>query len=231
MLDTQLSLSSAPERRLPSSFIMPCTPILAHKASDGPEWLHECYYEGYRLIVRRDDDDRIRVWSGGGTDWTGRFGQIVDAVRSLPIRSVILDGVATTPTKSNDSSIKLLGIKKPHFCNSDTALLVFDLLMVDGQDLRSLSLLSRRNVLAALLDRAPQCLLHNRLLMCGGEQAFAQACEAEADGLISKRKDSPYRSGRCDDWQLIRRHRTLRKVEPRANKVMSPTNANRRQGP
>src|SRR5215218_7300460 len=74
-------------------FFPPCLPTRANRVATGPEWVHEIKHDGYRLIVRRDGD-RVRLYTRRGYNWSGRYPLIIDAIRRLKVRSVVIDGEA-----------------------------------------------------------------------------------------------------------------------------------------
>ena len=78
-------------RKHPPGFIAPCRPLLDDRVPAGPKWIHEIKWDGYRVIARKDDD-RVRIWTCSGSNWTARFPTIAAAIAALPVPSVVLDG-------------------------------------------------------------------------------------------------------------------------------------------
>ena len=78
-------------RKHPPGFIAPCRPLLDDRGPAGPKWIHEIKWDGYRVIARKDDD-RVRIWTCTGSNWTARFPTIAAAIAALPVPSVVLDG-------------------------------------------------------------------------------------------------------------------------------------------
>src|SRR5581483_3686070 len=73
-------------------FMEPCLPSAATQAPTGADWVYEIKHDGYRLMVRKHDDDRVRIYTRRGADWTKRFPLVAEAVRKLKVRSILLDG-------------------------------------------------------------------------------------------------------------------------------------------
>ena len=162
----------------------------------GPLWLHEIKHDGFRVIARKDGQ-RVRLYSRPGNDLTWRFPLIVEAVSRLRARSIIIDGEAVA---CGDDGIP--DFDRLRYCHHDDSVLLcaFDLLELDGDDLRREPLVTRKATLASLLSKASPGILLNEHFEHDGPTVFAHACRLGLEGIVSKRKDSPYRSGRTPDW-------------------------------
>ncbi|WP_048708961.1 hypothetical protein [Microvirga massiliensis] len=176
--------------------------LVAHQVPTGPEWMHEPPWNGYRIVARRYRSV-VRLWSCDGQDWAGVFPAIVDAIRALPTDSAMIDGEAVCLRED--------GSPEFHTPRSETAcwearLMAFDLLTLEGQDLRPNPLHERRTKLAFLLNEGAHDGLRFSSHMEGyqGEALFRHACEMNLEGIVSKRRDSPYRSGPCKDWLKVK---------------------------
>jgi hypothetical protein len=110
----------------PEGFIKPCQPTLAQKAPSGPEWIHEIKHDGNRLIARKDGG-QVRLWSRWGNSWTRRAVEVTDAVRRLPVTTVVLDGELLCPHEDGHSDFYAL--QSLTRCR-DAQMVVFDLLML-----------------------------------------------------------------------------------------------------
>src|SRR4051812_23081807 len=201
----------ARDRRSPPGFIRPSQPTLSNKVPTGPEWIHELKHDGFRILARKDGGS-VRVWSRQGRSWTRELAAITAAVRALPVSQIVLDGeaVAHGPDGLPDFSRLLSGEGY-----ADACFFAFDVLMLGGDDLRPLPLSIRRNMLAELrLDGALQFSEH----MQGpdGEAMFRHACAMGLEGIISKRADKPYRSGRQRSWLKIKNPAYERSSSPAA---------------
>jgi bifunctional non-homologous end joining protein LigD len=161
------------DRRRPPGFIPPCQPIVAEKVPSGDGWIHELKHDGFRIIVRKDGDS-VRLWSRNGRDWSIEFVALAAALRELP-GSFVLDGEAVAHGPE--------GLPDFHWLLSEhgqrtACLYAFDLLH--------------------LLRKAGLALIFSEH-MDGedGEAMFRHACKLGLEGIISKRLDKPYLSGRC----------------------------------
>ena len=183
-------------RLLPAGFVPPCLPTKAAEPPAGPLWLHEIKHDGFRIIARKDGQ-RVRLYSRPGNDLTRRFPLIVEAVSRLRAHSIILDGEAVACGGDGIPNFDRL-----RYCHHDDSVLLcaFDLIELDGEDLRREPLVTRKATLASLLSKAPPGILVNEHFEHDGPTVFAHACRLGLEGIVSKRKDSPYRSGRSADW-------------------------------
>jgi bifunctional non-homologous end joining protein LigD len=184
-------------RTLPAGFIAPCLPSAAPQAPSGDGWLHEIKHDGFRVIARKTDN-RIKLYSRPGNDLTDRFLLIVEALAKLRSRSCIIDGEAVA---CGDDGISLFNRIRYRRHDATVFLYAFDLIELDGDDLRREPLAVRKATLASLLARGPPGLrLNEHIDEKDGPLVFAQACKLGLEGIVSKRRDSSYRSGRSPDW-------------------------------
>ena len=190
----------ARDRRQPPGFIRPCKPVLSLKVPIGDGWIHELKHDGFRIVAQKDGDE-VRLWSRNGRDWSAEFVAITAAVMALPVTRIVLDGeaVAHCPKGLPDFHA-LLGRSG---C-ATACLYAFDLLHVGDEDLRGLALVERRALLRRHLKRAAPALLYSEH-MDGqdGEAMFRHACAMGLEGIVSKRVDSRYKSGRCLSWVKV----------------------------
>jgi bifunctional non-homologous end joining protein LigD len=162
--------------------------------------VHEIKHDGYRVIVRRDGD-RVRLYTRNGFNWRHRFPLIVQAVQRLKVRSVIIDGEAVVCGADGRSDFDKLHSQ----ANDDQVVLcAFDLIELDGEDLRHEPLEVRNATLASVLAKASAGLRFNQHIEADGPTVFAQACRMGLEGIVSKRRDLPYRSGRSKSWLKIK---------------------------
>jgi bifunctional non-homologous end joining protein LigD len=183
-------------RALPAGFIEPCLRTSANQAPSGPEWLHEIKHDGFRVIARKDGK-RVRLYSRPGNDLTYRFPLIVEALVELRSQSCIIDGEAVAC--GDDGIASFDRIRHQHHDGS-VFLYAFDLIELSGDDLRRDPLNVRKATLASVLTRAEPGLLLNEYLEADGPTVFVHACKLGLEGIVSKRKDSSYRSGRSPHW-------------------------------
>jgi bifunctional non-homologous end joining protein LigD len=182
------------QRTFPAGFIAPCLPTKAKTPPSGGRWLHEIKHDGFRVIARKDGD-RIRLYSRPGND---RFPLIVDALVRLRSRSCIIDGEAVACDDRGVPSFDRIRYRRN---DAKVFLYAFDLIELNGDDMRRDPLEARKATLASVLVKAASGLRFNEHIEHDdGETVFRHACKMGLEGVVSKRKGSPYRSGRSSDW-------------------------------
>jgi bifunctional non-homologous end joining protein LigD len=180
-------------RALPAGFIAPCLPTKTDKLPSGSQWLHEIKHDGFRVIARKDGP-RVRLYSRPGNDLIRRFPLIVDALSRLRSRSCIIDGEAVACDDNGVASFDLIRHQRGIF------LYAFDLIELNGDDLRRDPLEVRKATLASIVAKASPGIRFNEHIEGDGPTVFAHACKLGLEGIVSKRKDSMYRSGRSPEW-------------------------------
>ncbi len=171
---------------------------LHNQPPGGPGWLHEIKFDGYRLEARLDHGD-VRLLTRKQQDWTHRFKSVVDAIAVLPATTALLDGEVVVEDDRGISSFSLLqdDLKEGH----DRFIYhVFDLLFLDGRDLTDAPLIERKAALARLLPKDGGTVRRTDYFEANGALIFKKACEMGLEGLVSKRRNAPYRSGRTDNF-------------------------------
>ncbi len=184
--------------------LAPQLATLADTPPPGDEWLHELKYDGYRALCRLEKG-RARVFTRSGQDWTDRFGPVARACAALPARSAWLDGEVVV--LDDDGRARFEALQEALSARDAAALryVVFDLLHVDGVDLRALPLEQRKHRLAALLrSGGGETLRYGDHVVGRGEEFLRQACAHGLEGTVSKRRDAPHRDGRHPDWRKVR---------------------------
>jgi bifunctional non-homologous end joining protein LigD len=181
-------------------FIDPCIPTLAAKPPSGPDWVHEIKHDGYRLIVRRDGK-AVRLFTRRGYDWTDRYPAIAAAATKLRAKSFTLDGEAVV---TGEDGVAVFDALHRRHRAADAMLYAFDLLELNGRDLRPLPLGDRKAKLARLLARAPAGIVFNEHTDEDGAVVFRHACKLGLEGIVSKRLGAPYRSGPSRDWIKVK---------------------------
>jgi ATP-dependent DNA ligase len=183
-------------RTLPAGFIAPCLPTNAHTLPSGGLWLHEIKHDGIRVIARKDGE-RVRLYSRPGNDFTRRFPLIVETLARLRSRSCIIDGEAVA---CDDNGVASFDLVRHHRANDSVFVYAFDLIELNGDDLRRDPLEVRKATLASIVAKASAGIRFNEHIEGDGPTVFAHACKLGLEGIVSKRKDSIYRSGRSPDW-------------------------------
>ena len=133
------------QRTLPAGFIAPCLPTKTDKLPSGSQWLHEIKHDGFRIIARKDDQ-RVRLYSRPGNDLTDRFPLIVETLARLRSRSCIIDGEAVACDGNGVASFNLIRYRRH---DDRTFLYAFDLIELNGDDLRRDPLEVRKATLAS----------------------------------------------------------------------------------
>jgi bifunctional non-homologous end joining protein LigD len=164
---------------------------------NGDPWLHEIKHNGFRVIARKGRRARETL-QPAGQDLTYRFPLIVEALVKLRSRSCIIDGEAVACGDDGIASFDRIRYRRR---DGGVFLYAFDLIELDGDDLRRDPLAVRKATLASMLRCAAPGLRFNEHLDNGdGPLVFAHACKLRLEGIVSKRRDSPYNSGRSRHW-------------------------------
>ena len=180
-----------------SSFIEPCLPSTADQPPSGPEWIHEIKHDGYRLMARRDSAG-IHLITRRGNDWSDRFPLVVEAVNHLKLRSCLIDGEVVC---CDERGLAIFSTLRQRRNEARAFLFAFDLLEMDGLDMRREPIETRKATLASLLRKGkPGVRLNEHIAHPNGAAVFHHACKLGAEGIVSKRLGSRYRSGRSPDW-------------------------------
>jgi bifunctional non-homologous end joining protein LigD len=181
------------------AFVEFCDPILRESAPAGDQWAYEIKADGYRAQVHLNAG-KVVIYSRSGYDWTAQYAAIAKAGEQLPARSAILDGEAVALGSTNLPDFQALR-RELRRKNSDRLVyLVFDLLYLDGFDLRPRPYIERKEKLSLLVSSMPPPFSYVEYLQGDGNEIFRHACNLGYEGVVCKRKDSPYRSGRQESW-------------------------------
>jgi len=178
-------------------FIAPQLCKLVDRPPSGPGWGHEVKFDGYRLQIRVKAGKAV-VRTRKGLDWTSRFQAIARAAATLP--DCILDGEAAALDHNGAPDFPALQAALADDDTDDLIFFAFDLLFADGRDLRTLPLRERKAALKALLPDDQPNLRYVDHFETSGDAVLQSACRMDLEGIVSKRLDSPYRSGRGEAW-------------------------------
>ena len=183
----------------PPDFVEPQLCTLVPRPPDGAGWVHEVKFDGYRLQLRRSGTVTT-LKTRKGLDWTGKFGAIAAAAAKLP--DCLIDGEAVALDEHGAPSFAALQAALSEGKTDELVFYAFDLLHADGADLRGDPLHVRKERLAALLARAKPKpnLRFVEHFDTGGDTILQSACKLSLEGIVSKRLDAPYGSGRSDSW-------------------------------
>lgn len=199
-----IATHATPERRKRKSaalpaFIPPQLCESVERPPSGPDWVHEIKFDGYRVQLRVEDHVAT-IKTRKGLDWTAKFSAIGKAAESL--NDCIIDGEIVALDHQGAPDFAALQAALSEGQSKDLVLFGFDLLWDGTGDLQSLPLLQRKEKLAGLFrDRkaSPQ-LRYVEHFETGGDAVLKSACKLSLEGIVSKRRDAPYSSGRNGDW-------------------------------
>jgi bifunctional non-homologous end joining protein LigD len=183
--------------RLPD-FVPPCLAKLETAAPEGAGWVHEIKFDGYRIQARLDGGE-VALLTRKGLDWAKKFSPVVAAVAALPARTALIDGEIVVEVDGvSDFSALQADLSAGHgerfiYC-------VFDLLHLDGIDYAARPLVERKAALKELVVGADATIRYSEHLDDPGRVVLSQACKMTLEGIISKSREAPYRSGRTGDW-------------------------------
>jgi len=187
------------------AFLEPSLALLCEKPRSGPQWIHEIKYDGYRIQARLDGG-RVRLVTRKRLDWTKRFPTIATALEGLAVSSALIDGEIVAEDERGIPSFSLLQADLKASRHDRLRYYAFDLLHLDGFDLTDVSLLGRKSLLQQALSLLPagSPLRYSDHTDQSGATVFAHACQMGLEGIVSKRKDLPYRAGRGQHWLKVK---------------------------
>ena len=204
-LQSDIDPSQIPGARkaaMPSS-IEPQLATLVAEVPRGEGWFHEIKYDGYRALCEISDGE-ARLITRRGNDWTDHFTRVAREAAKLPAREAILDGEVVVLEPDGTTSFQALQNALSGNRQQDLVYYAFDLLYLDGWDLRRAPLLARKEALAELLAGRQGAVRLGDHVPGGGEDFFRQACTFGLEGIVSKRADLAYHSGRSKDWLKVK---------------------------
>ena len=194
-----------------SPFIVPCSPVQRGRPPIGDDWLHEVKFDGWRIQLHKSTRGAT-VYTKNGNDFTWRFPTITAAVAALPVQSVIIDGELTACDESGIPDFRAL-----HFRNAEKHELcvwAFDVLHLNGADLREVPLIERKYALEKIIYKASDHTLRLSETFDDGVKLLTSCERMALEGVVSKRKDFPYRSGpagwikvKCPMWRAANKDR------------------------
>jgi bifunctional non-homologous end joining protein LigD len=187
------------------AFVEPTRPQVTDKAPNGPKWVHEIKYDGYRIQARLDGD-KIRLLTRKALDWTERFRPIANALKTLGLSSALIDGEIVVEDSSGIPSFMLLQADLSANRRDRFRYFVFDLIYCEGFDLTNAALSDRKALLQQIVAAAPadSPIRFSEHLEGDGPTMFEHASRLGLEGIVCKRSDSPYRGGRSDQWLKVK---------------------------
>ncbi len=197
-------IAGAKKALLPD-FVEPSLAYLVPEPPVGEEWLHEIKFDGYRLQARIEAGS-VRLLTRSGQDWTPRFANVAQSLKKLKVNSALIDGEVVVQDDKGASSFAMLVDALKAGRSDRMVFFAFDLLYLDGRDLRAATLRNRKRLLEALLATSPKTsrICYSDHLIGDGAAMLRQVCEMGLEGIVAKRADKPYQSGRRGSWVKIK---------------------------
>ncbi len=182
-------------------FVKPCLAKLVDKAPTGEYWIHEIKFDGYRIQAHLQRG-KAKLLTRKGLDWTDKFPTVADAVAKLGADAALIDGELVAEDSDGISRFSLLQQDLKAGRQDRLVLYAFDLMHLDGADLKPVPLSERKTALAKLLGRGRKrgALRFSKSITEPGPALLKRACKMGLEGIISKVANAPYRSGRGRDW-------------------------------
>jgi bifunctional non-homologous end joining protein LigD len=178
----------------------PCLPRPVDAPPAGPGWIHEIKHDGFCILAHRQGQ-AIRLMSRNGDDLGSRLPQIVEAMQSLAVKSCVIDGEAIV---TNDKGLAVFDLIRGHRHHVGAELCAFDMLELDGEDLRRVRIEERKRTLARLLGRFQPGIVVNEYFEGDGAIIYEHVCALDCEGIVSKRLGTPYRAGRSAHWLKVK---------------------------
>lgn len=189
-------------------FIEPALATDTSKPPSGANWVHEIKFDGYRAQLHKRDHG-TKMFTRRGYNWSDRFRNIIAGCGVLNVHHAVLDGEVVILTPEGRSDFQALeGALAKKTGDNRLIYYAFDILYLETFDLRGCTLFDRKRVLYALLENAKGPIRYSEHLEASGSDVYAKACELELEGIVSKRADGKYESGRTSLWMKTTcRHR------------------------
>jgi bifunctional non-homologous end joining protein LigD len=177
-------------------FIEPALATSIDKVPAGERWIHEIKFDGYRVQVHLRDA-AVKVFTRRGNDWTNRFRKIAADAWNINAGSAIIDGEVVVPAANGTTDFSLLQ-NELKGRSKKIVMVAFDLLYLNGYDLRRLPLFERKALLKKIIDKTD--IQFSESFEVDGGEMYKHACKTGLEGVVSKVRDSRYVSGRVNDW-------------------------------
>jgi bifunctional non-homologous end joining protein LigD len=189
-----------PRLDAPPEFVKPQLATLVEEVPTGDDWIHEIKFDGYRTLCRVDQDD-VRLLTRTAQDWTSKYGPMAKEAKKIPADSALLDGEMVWVDDKGQSHFQGLQNALSEKNYRRIVYYVFDILFLNGQDLRDVPLVDRKALLEKLLKSSKsRKILYSRHWTNQGPAMYRKSCEMKLEGIISKKARSKYHSGRDGDW-------------------------------
>lgn len=172
---------------------------LEQQTPTGDEWAHEIKLDGYRIMTRIEGK-KVRLITRGGLDWSEKFASVRDAIAKLGLKNTILDGEIVVFDDDGKSDFQALQTALSEDSKSEYRYCVFDLPFLNGNNLTAWPLKRRREHLKPLIKSSNKIVRYSESIVGEGKHFFQECCKLGLEGVISKRLDSSYTSGRGETW-------------------------------
>ena len=182
-------------KNAPAAFIQPCRPTISQRPPRGPGWAHELKHDGYRLQIHVRER-RVRLYTMNAADWTKRYPGIVEQAERIKGSAIIDAEVVWLDT----DGVAQFDALHSRVMDHAAVACAFDLLMLDGDDLRRKPLRERKEALRNLLKRTKGGIQYVEHVEGDGAEMFGAICKLGLEGIVSKKLDAPYRSGPSKSW-------------------------------
>jgi bifunctional non-homologous end joining protein LigD len=181
-------------------FVEPLLPTLVEKPPEGDEWIHEVKFDGYRSQIIIDHD--VRIFTRKGLNWTLKYRSLVGAAKRLGVENAIIDGEIVV---LNEAGLSDFGALRKAITRreQDLYFVAFDLLHLNGHDLRDMDLEDRREILGGIIEPDSH-IQFSQALQGDAIAIFELVDKAGIEGMVSKRRDGKYRSGRSTNWLKVK---------------------------
>ncbi|TIL76834.1 MAG: DNA ligase D [Mesorhizobium sp.] len=181
-------------------FVEPTLATLVSSAPSGERWLHEIKFDGYRLQARIEAG-RVKLLTRSGLDWTKKFGNaVVSALADIAVGTALIDGELVVETSAGASDFSALQADLSEGRSDRFRFYVFDLLHLDGYDLRDVALIKRKELLEKIIGSNSGIISYSGHFEEDGALVLRHACRLSLEGIVSKLRDAPYRAGRSKNW-------------------------------
>ncbi len=187
----------------PKWFRPPQLAQLMKSVPQGEAWLHEMKFDGYRTVSGLFGK-KVQLLTRSGLDWTEAYGGIAKGLAKIKAEQAIFDGEIVWQGKDGKPDFQGLQNALSEGESKHLIYYIFDLLELNGKDLRGLPLIERKKLLKKLILKSNAQIKFSEHSVNNGEALLKKNCDREMEGIISKRADAPYHSGRNSDWQKIK---------------------------
>jgi len=193
-------LTTSPSKggRTVPAFQPPQLATLVDHVPPGTGWVHEMKYDGYRCLIAVGAG-KARAYTRSGLDWSDKFAPIIAAAEKLKVSSALIDGEAVVLDAASKTNFQALQASLKGG-KADLVYFAFDLLELDGEDLKALPLTKRKEKLAKLIGKTKATIRYSEHIVGQGEKLLTSFCEMGLEGVVSKRADSRYTGMRADTW-------------------------------